>query len=231
MKTSCSQCGAELTVMETEYYLRCPYCEASIMVTEVEDLPFIVVPSAGEEAVRRMFPAGAIAELELRYFPYADGPAGPVPVFSQPFPELEEFRPPAGDRKVFSEELAGPDQIIPMDDDILARRELSRSGTVLHPFWLVMLKLEGYSQGVLVDGVSGRIVGDNPLEGETAPEVPSRTFLLCLLLGLPCAALVYWLLHAAGTGGSARAFATILAAAAGSFVALRLFGEDGARSG
>ena len=231
MKISCSQCGADLTVLETDYYLRCPYCEASVTITAVEDLPFIVVPSVGEEAVRRLFPAGAIAELELRYFPYADGPSGPIPVFSQPFPELEDFRPPAGDRKVFSDELADPDQIIPMDEDILSERELSRSGTVMHPFWLVMLKLEAYSQGVLVDGVSGRIVGDNPMEGETSPEVPSRTFLLCLFLGLPCAALAYWLLHAAGVGGSAKAFVTLLSAAAGSFAALSVFGESGARGG
>jgi hypothetical protein len=228
MRISCSQCGAELTVMETEYYLRCPYCEASITVTTVEDLPFIVVPSVGEEAVRRLFPAGAIAELELRYFPYADIPAGPLPVFSQPFPELEEYRPPAGDRKVFSDELADPDQTIPIDEDILGEHDLQRGSTVLHPFWLVMLKMEGYGQGVLVDGVSGRIVGGNPLEGEASPEVPSRTFLYSLLLGVPCAAVVYWLAGSAGAGGGTTAFLTLLAAAGGSFGALRLFsgGEE-----
>ncbi len=231
MKISCSQCGAELTVLETEYFLRCPYCEASITVTAAENLPFIVVPAVGEEVARRLFPTGALAELELRYFPYSDEPSGLTPVFSQPFPELDDYRPPAGDRKVFSDELADPAQVIPIDEDILRERSLERSSTVLYPFYLAMLKLEGFSQGVLVDGVSGRIVGDNPLEGEAAPEVPSRTFLLGLLPGVPCAALVYWLAGSAGAGGGGRTLLTLIAAAAGSFGSLRLFSGRDAASG
>jgi hypothetical protein len=224
MKVSCTQCGAELTVLETDYYLRCPYCEASITVTAAEDLPFIVVPAAGEEAVRRMFPAGAISELELRFFPYLDGGGGLRPVFSQPFPELEDYVPPAGDRKVFAESLAGPDQIIPIDDDLLEDTGSGRGSTVLHPFYLVMLGMEGFSQGVLVDGVSGKVVGDNPLEGGTAPELPSRVFLRSALVGIPAAALVYALLASAGTGGGTLAFLTLLTAAGGSWAGMSLLG-------
>ena len=231
MKISCSQCGAGLTVLETDYYLRCPYCEANITITTAEDLPFIVVPAAGEEVVRRLFPSGSIRDLELRFFPYSDQGAGLSPAFSQPFPEMEGYVPPAGDRKVFSESLASPDQIIPIDDDLLEDAGGRRGGTVLHPFYLVMLDTEGFSQGVLVDGVSGKVVGDSPLEGNDAPRIPSRIFLRSLLLGLPAAALVYWLLAAAGTGGSTLAVLTLLAAAGGSWAGMTLLAGGGEGDG
>ena len=224
MKIACSQCGAELTVLETEYYLRCPYCEANITLTGSEELPFLVVPAVSEEHARRLFPSKAVFEIELRYFPYADGERGPVPVFSQPFPELDGYRPPSGDRKVFSAEMVDPDQIVPADDDALAGQSLGRGSTVLHPFYLVMLAMEGFNQGVLVDGVSGKTVGPSPLQAEYRPEVPSRSFLLALLLGFPAAAAAYWLLGAAGAQGGARAFTSLLAAVGGSWAGLKLLG-------
>jgi len=161
LRISCSQCGAEHTVLESEFYLRCPYCDATILVNPPENTPVLVAPEVTAEEASRLFPAGTVSSVEIRYFPYLEGDEnqGLSPCFSQPWSELDGYTPPAGDRRLFDSSLTDPELLIPFDRDM----EETGGRIVYHPFLILMLRMEGYGEGVLVDGVSGRLLGESPL--------------------------------------------------------------------
>ena len=184
MKISCTQCGAEHLVMESDFYLRCPFCDARIVVSLPRGTPAMVRTSVSEEYVRRLFPPGMVLSVRLLYFPYIETGNGAsrslAPCFSQPWQELDSYRPPDGDRMVFDESMAEPGGIIPFDREMLDSAE---GRLVLHPFFVVMLKLTGYSEGMLVDGVSGNALGDIPSEQDETADGKSleKLFLKALL--------------------------------------------------
>lgn len=194
MKVSCSQCGSEQVVLESDFFLRCPYCDSRIIVNPPPTAPLMVTASVTGEDVRRLFPPEAVTGLELKYFPYLEifesGGRERVPCFSQPWQELEEYTPPDGDRKVFDESLAEPGQIIPFNRE---QAQLKESRLVFHPYFIVMLKLPGYGEGVLVDGVSGKVLGGLPAPGgeEDSSAGLERLFLKALLAGLAVSVPVY----------------------------------------
>ncbi len=166
MRIKCSQCGADLVVLESDFLLRCPYCDARILVQPPTDTTFIVSPSVNDEYVSRLFPSGMAGSVELMYFPYLEtaGDRKLIPCFNQPWHELEDYTPPDGDRKVFDEDMVDPDSTIPFDRDLTEEVE---GRLVFHPFFVVMLNLEGYREGMLVDGVSGKMLGEVPESDDT----------------------------------------------------------------
>ncbi len=187
MKVNCPQCGAEQIVIESDFFLRCPYCDARIIVDPPGNTPELVSSAVTEEYVRRLFPPGMVSSVEMKYFPYLEtgiSSGGEIqPCFSQPWQELEDYLPPSGNRKVFDESLVDPDQVIPFDRDML---EENPGRVIFHPFYVVMLKLEGYGEGLLVDAVSGKIVGESPVTEDKSNREQDlyRTFLRTLLTGL-----------------------------------------------
>ncbi len=211
MRTGCPQCGATLTVMESDFFLRCPYCESRIVVSPPDDAPYIVMPAVDATGAERRFPPGTVTGTELRWFPYLERAPGELtPCFSQPWPELSSYRPPAGDRKLWDEEMAEPEQLIPFDREM---EDAAEGSVVFHPFHVVMLGLEGFSEGFLVDAVSGSPVGGSPFRGEEEEgEGTMRLFLRSLLFSLMAAVPVYLLLRVAGVSWLARTMAAVLAA-------------------
>ncbi|MCD4701949.1 MAG: hypothetical protein K8S24_08860 [Candidatus Aegiribacteria sp.] len=187
MKINCTQCGSQQIVIESNFFLRCPYCNARIIVDPPENTPAMVEPSVSEEYVRRLFPSGMVSSMEMKFFPYLEtGTSSDRKIqhcFSQPWQDLEEYLPPSGNMKVFDESLAEPDQLIPFDRDMA---EESSGRVIFHPFFIVMLNLEGYSEGLLVDAVSGRVIGEPPVTKEQADSGKKlyRTFFLTLAAGL-----------------------------------------------
>lgn len=187
MRITCSQCGSEQVVMESDFLLRCSYCGSRIMVQTPAGTPAMVRAAVDEETARRAFPPGMVISIERRYFPYLETGEGSsrsrVPCFSQPWQELDTYRPPDGDRVVFDESMAVPGDIIPLDRDLL---ESTEGRLVLHPFFVVMLRLPGYSEGMLVDGVSGRLLGEVPLQdgGKADDRGLGKLFLAVLALGM-----------------------------------------------
>jgi len=196
VKINCTQCGAEQVVIESNFFLRCPYCDARIIVDPPENTPALIEPAVREEYVRRLFPTDMVSSVEMKYFPYLENDLSSVreihPCFSQPWQELEDYLPPSGDRKIFDESLAEPDQLIPFDKDMA---EESGSRIVFHPLYVVMLKLEGYGEGLLVDGVSGKLISESPLVENDDDSVQKlyRTFLITLAAGLVFTVPVYFL--------------------------------------
>lgn len=194
MKVSCSQCGSEQVVLDSDFFLRCPYCDSRIVVNPPPTAPLMVTTSVTAEDVRRMFPPEAVTGLELKYFPYLEtfgsGSRNRVPCFSQPWPDLEDYIPPDGDRKVFDESLAEPGQMIPFNRE---QAQLNEGRLVFHPFFVVMLKLKGYGEGVLVDGVSGKVPGGLPAPAgeEERPAGLRSLFFKSLLAGLAVSVPVY----------------------------------------
>ncbi len=196
MKISCTQCGAEQVVLESNFFLRCPYCDARIIVDPPENTPALVEPAVSEEYVRRLFSSGVVSSVEVKFFPYLEKVLSSgreiQSCFSQPWQELEDYIPPSGDRKIFDKSLAEPDQLIPFDRDMA---EESGSRVIFHPFYVVMLKLEGYGEGLLVDGVSGKIIGEPPVieEQNDSGQNLYRTFLITLAAGLIFTVPIYFL--------------------------------------
>lgn len=196
MRINCTQCGAEQVVIESDFFLRCSYCDARIIVDPPENTPALVESSVSEEFARRLFPSGMVSSVEMKYFPYLETGASSSreiqPCFSQPWQELEDYIPPSGDRKVFDESLAEPDQLIPFDRDMA---EESSGRVIFHPFYIVMLNLEGYREGILVDAVSGKIIGESPVtEGQGNIEKNLyRIFFITLAAGLVITFPVYFL--------------------------------------
>lgn len=188
MKINCTQCGAEHMVIESDFFLRCPYCDARIVVDPPADTPKLVMASVSPEYVRRLFPPGMVISLEKKYFPYYEMDQSLkgktlISCFSQPWQDLERYSPPAGDRRVFDQSIAEPCEFIPFDRDQIDEASV---GIVFHPFYIVMLKLEGYSEGVLVDAVSGQLLGESPVTDDAASkemELP-KLFFLTLIAGL-----------------------------------------------
>lgn len=188
MKINCTQCGAEHMVIESDFFLRCPYCDARIVVDPPADTPKIVMASVSTEYVERLFPPGMVISLDKKYFPYYEEDQSLtgktlISCFSQPWQELEGYTPPAGDRRVFDKSIAEPCEFIPFDrgkiDEVSVR-------IVFHPFYIVMLKLEGFSEGVLVDAVSGQLLGESPVLYDTASKEMElqKLFFLTLVAGL-----------------------------------------------
>ena len=183
-------------VLESNFFLRCPYCDARIIVDPPENTPALVEPSVSEEYVRRLFPSGMVSSLEIKFFPYLETGTSSSrkvqPCFSQPWQDLEDYLPPSGNMKIFDESLAEPDQLIPFDRDMA---EESSGRVIFHPFYIIMLNMEDYSEGLLVDGVSGKVIGEPPV---TAEQVDSgtklnRMFFLTLAAGLVFTFPVYFL--------------------------------------
>ncbi len=188
VKINCTQCGAEHIVIESDFFLRCPYCDARIVVDPPADIPKLVMASVSPEYVRRLFSPGMVVSLEKKYFPYYEMNQSLkgntlISCFSQPFPELENYSPPAGDRRVFDESIAEPCEFIPFDRDQIDEASV---GIVFHPFYIVMLKMEGYSEGVLVDAVSGQLLGESPAMDNVASKEMGlhKLFFLTLIAGL-----------------------------------------------
>ena len=225
MRVKCTQCGAALRVLENDFYLRCPYCEASIVVRTDGGMPSVVKPVKEREQVERLFPSGAVESVQLRYFPYTGTGDGLVPVFNQPFDELLEYIPPSGDRTVWDEGELPPEIVIPVDEV----SSDSMGTIVFHPFFLVMLSGKVYSRGVLVDGVSGRLLTTNPLDAGVEPRSKVREASTAFAWGILPSAVLYILLRSGDTGMFSSVFLSILAAA-GVVVLARLL-RKGFRSG
>ncbi len=196
MKINCTQCGAEQVVIESNFFLRCPYCDARIIVDPPENTPALVEPSVSEKYARRLFPSGMVSSVEIKFFPYLEtGTSSDRKIqhcFNQPWQDLEDYLPPSGNMKVFDESLVEPDQLIPFDRDMA---EESSGRVIFHPFYVVMLNLEGYSEGLLVDAVSGKVIGEPPVTDEQADSGKDlyRTFFLTLAVGLVFTLPIYFL--------------------------------------
>lgn len=222
MRLSCTQCGAELAVLETDFYLRCPYCEATIMVSAPEDAPWLVTTAVGESDVLKLFPPDTVASTELMYFPYLEASGGLTPAFSQPYEVLDGYHPPAGDRVVFSDDMVEPEQMVPTDPD---KTEEYPEGAriVMHPFFMVMLKTAGYSEGLLVDGVSGKALSESPLAvTEAAGRKPSAIFGLTLAGALVLSLPVYFLAKSSGADWGGRLMVALILSVLGAGVTLYL---------
>jgi len=184
----------------------------------------MVVPTVSREDAERLFPSGAVSSTELRYFPFLEeeGGHGLRSCFRQPWDEMDGYIPPAGDRRLFDGNTVDPEQIIPFD------REMEGGGTgriVFHPFLIVMLRLEGYGEGVLVDAVSGHVLGRSPVDRSARTPAGSlyRLFLPVFAWGLTAALPVFFLARALDAGRTPAALAAFLSAAlAGRLVTGRL---------
>jgi hypothetical protein len=229
LRVNCTQCGAAHTVLESDFFLLCPFCDARIVVNPPVNTPVMVVPSVSKENASRLFPPGAVSSTTLRYFPFLEeiGGYGLRPCFSQPWSEMNGYVPPAGDRRLFDESLADPEEIIPFDREM----EVAGKGRIVfHPFFVVMLKLEGYDEGVLVDGVSGKLLGGSPLDRSSQEPVRSlfRLFLPVLAAGLTAALPVFFIVKAVASDRTVAAIAALLAASfAGRLVMRLLDGKTG----
>ncbi|MCK5786170.1 MAG: hypothetical protein KAH54_06395 [Candidatus Sabulitectum sp.] len=185
MKLQCKQCGALIAVTSPDAYISCPYCGAKAAVEGFRGTSFLHRPALENKDVLRLFTSGSIASVSLYWFPF--DPDTLERVFTQPYPEMENYLPPSSDRRVWNEsEVEGT--IVPVDPDLLGE-----IGVVYHPFWVAINATT--AQGSMVDGVSGRKLGESA--GSTGgtlfdPLVEARS---AFLIGVIPALLIFFLLQ------------------------------------
>lgn len=184
MKLQCKQCGALLAVTSPDAYISCTYCGAMAVVQGFTGTSFLHRPALDEQDVLRLFNSGSIASLSLYWFPFTQDTLERV--FTQPYAEMENYSPPSSDRRVWNEsEIAGT--IVSVDPDLIRD-----SGIVYHPIWVAISATT--AQGTMVDGVSGRKLGDST--GSFGKKVfdPAREALSAFLVGVVPALLIFFLL-------------------------------------
>jgi DNA-directed RNA polymerase subunit RPC12/RpoP len=182
VKVSCSQCGASIPVLDRDFYLRCPHCDARILIREPGESVLITRPAVEEDRVRRLFPSGAGVRARLRYFPYVRDGIRAFPFFNQPVSELGGYSPPAGDAAPFDTDLVEPDQLIPLLDDP------GGNSIVYHPFYVVTS--EGKPDAVYIDAVTGQTVSGWRMPGGKSAR-PSENFVKALAIGLAASVCAY----------------------------------------
>jgi DNA-directed RNA polymerase subunit RPC12/RpoP len=185
MRVNCDQCGASLMVLERDFYVRCPYCETSMLVRTPSQTTSLIEPVITPEEASRPFSGHSVTDVTLLYFPFAEDPGRDgslTPAFSQVFEEMGGYRPPAGDRKVFSPDLVSPESLIPLDEEHSADPD---TVVVYHPFFSVLVDKGTFSESFLVDAVSARpLLEPDPSGSEAERPSPIGLFSRALVNGL-----------------------------------------------
>ena len=183
MKLKCTQCGAFIAVTSPDAYVNCLYCGARAVVAGFTGESYLHRPVLSKQDAVRLFPVGAVASVSIYWFPY--DPDSLVAVFTQPYPEMENYLPPAADRRIWEEQSA-VGNVIPVDPDLIGEQ-----GVIYHPFWVVIASPSG--QGFIVDAVSGKIVSATPEPSGKKKFDPFYWAFRAFGLGLLPALLVFFL--------------------------------------
>lgn len=184
MKLQCKQCGAAIAVTSPSAYISCPYCGAKAAITGFSGTSFFHKVTISEKEVFRLFEPGTIASVSLYWFPFDQ--TSRKRIFTQPYPELENYLPPSASKGVWnSDETEG--DIIPVDPDLI-----DDSAVVYHPIWVAMNSSS--SQGLMVDAVSGRRLGVMPEESGKISFNPLQTALKAFLISIIPTLVIFFLL-------------------------------------
>lgn len=215
MKTSCSQCGAVLPVLRRDFYIRCPYCGASLMLDTGGLIMMLAAPVVTADSLPRILPLMEPGNSRLYFFPYIQKRDGSLePCFAQPVPQLDGYRPPSSSVSVLSSDDASPDQLMPPAEEA--------SGTIVfHPFFQVTTTMRGLPETVLVDAVTGLLVGSNGMDTPPAMPAPSRSFIEVLVLQALAAAAIFTLSRLAGADGQGGFTASAFACVVGCLLLIR----------
>lgn len=185
MKLQCKQCGVFLAVTSPDAYLSCPYCGAIAVVDGFTGTSFFHRPALDEKGVLRLFARGSVASVSLYWFPY--DPDTLKRVFTQPYAEMVHYSPPSADRRVWNEsEVEGT--TVPVDPEMVGD-----GGVIYHPFWVVISA--STAQGIMVDGVSGRKLGESSNSTDESPFDPGKEALSAFLISVVPALLIFFLLR------------------------------------
>ena len=184
MKVKCRQCGAGLAVTTPDAYLNCPYCGARAVVSGFTGQSFLHRPVLSRDDAERLFPPGSVSSASVYWFPFDPGTLERV--FTQPYAEMESYSPPSADRRLWE----GNEQdgtVIPVDPDLT-----DGEGVIYHPFWVIIRSSSG--QGIIVDAVSGTLVGSETSGVSPSDFSPYRESVRAFLTGIIPAVLVFFIL-------------------------------------
>lgn len=184
MKLQCKQCGAAIAVTSPGSYISCPYCGAKAVITGFSGTSFFHRVTISEKEVLRLFEPGTIASTSLYWFPFDQNSRKRV--FTQPYPELENYLPPSASKGVWNgDETIG--DIIPIDPELI-----DESGVIYHPIWVAINSSS--SQGLMVDAVSGRKLGLMPKERCKISFNPLHTAVKAFLVSIIPTLVIFFLL-------------------------------------
>jgi len=187
VKLRCTQCGALLAVTSPDAYITCPYCGARAVVSGYTGVNFLHRPALDKSDALRLFSAGSMATASLYWFPY--DPDTLSRVFTQPYAEMEHYSPASADRRVWDEsEVDGTSTIVPVDPELVGE-----SGIIYHPFWVVISA--STSQGTMVDGVSGRKLGESNVSSKENSFNPVHEAFSSFLISVAPALLIFFLIR------------------------------------
>jgi len=185
MKLQCKQCGALIAVTSPDAFACCRYCGANSIVDGFAGTSFLHRPSLDENDVLRLFAPGEVSSVSLYWFPF--DPDTMKKIFTQPYPEMDDYSPPSADRRVWDEsEVEG--EIVPVDPELIGK-----GGAVYHPFWVAINAAT--AQGTIVDGVAGTKLGEISGSSGKPGFSPAREALSAFLAGVVPAFLFFFLIR------------------------------------
>ncbi len=184
MKIQCKQCGALLAVTSPDAYISCPYCGAKAVVDGYSGENFLHRPALSQKDVLRLFESGSTASVSIYWFPFDLDTLKKT--FTQPYAEMENYQPPSADRRLWNEsDIQGT--IVPVDPELVGDH-----GVLYHPFWIVISA--STALGTIVDGVSGRKLGETADTVSSNGLEPVREAFFAFLKGVVPAFLVFFVM-------------------------------------
>jgi len=172
MRVECTQCGGVLDIRGPGSLARCSWCGA-LSRFSWEGGVFFHEPALDGEKVARLFPPGKVLQPSLMWFPYVLHGSRLGKAFSQPYPALDDYVPPSGELRPWPEGGDPRGETVPS--------ECLEGRLVYHPFYSVTITATG--EGMLLDGVSGRVPGHGEPVGSGGPDFEG-IFFRSLLAGI-----------------------------------------------
>lgn len=184
MRTDCPQCGGVVEITGPDALARCPWCGAVARIASSGGV-FHHILALDSRQAERLFPRDSIFPPALMWFPYRSVGSRLEKAFAQPYPSLEDYRPPSGDLRPWPGARKAGGETVPGDSD--------GGRLVYHPFYSISFR--NSKEGLLIDGVSGLAAGSPGPESSPGGETAGAILFHGFLAGLLPSGLIYLLLH------------------------------------
>ncbi len=188
MEIKCTQCGGSVPIEYDSVFIRCAFCETALYVdTDQTVKHFVMLPQVAgndiapiiqrELSYMEIKDPVTVIKTDLHYFPFwrlenNKGRAQNIPAASPLIEDMSEIRFPAGEFKLFSDELVNEKSVVEPEvtfEDAVTEGKKSTNGpadkftsaSITHiPFFIVNYACQKMDHEAVVEGVSGTVYAD-----------------------------------------------------------------------
>ncbi len=190
MDVKCTQCGAKVPIEEDTSFIRCPYCETALYVETDRTVKHYYMQSHVEpndvtpQIQRKLSYQEIKDEISLGetrdfYFPFwrldtKMGRSIMIPAAMPPIEDLASIKPPAGDLKLYSEEIGEKHEMqepsLLLEDAVIEAqkaigvKEIVKftAASIVHlPFITVHYACHDNEYQAVIEAVSGEVYADD----------------------------------------------------------------------